>query len=177
MSQESNEDDSRSQRVSEIREFVFCLNDELEKRLADLGLVENSIVRRVVSGQMSMNADKVPAYRLADRILARSLRLNVRLYQRNILYFSIRRRFVDKELRALGLSLEEIDREWWESRRALKANAVEQSVGPSDQQDQVDAPVASTADDLLAQAFADAASEESPQDDPADLLSEGLEAS
>jgi hypothetical protein len=90
------------------------------QRLGNLDQQESLLINRLVSGNLSLNAKAVEAYKLADRIFAKSLRLNVRIHQRNILYFNLRRRQLQEKLAAFGFSAEELDREW-------RAKATEQT--------------------------------------------------
>ena len=120
MSADSQTNDSRSLRISELRETLFRLNDAMVQRLGNLDQQESLLIDRLLSGNLSLNAKAVEAYKLADRIFAKSLRLNVRIHQRNILYFNLRRRQLQEKLAAFGFSAEDLDREW-------RAKATEQT--------------------------------------------------
>ena len=120
MSADNQTNDSRNLRISELRETLFRLNDAMVQRLGNLDQQESLLINRLVSGNLSLNAKAVEAYKLADRIFAKSLRLNVRIHQRNILYFNLRRRQLQEKLAAFGFSAEELDREW-------RAKATEQT--------------------------------------------------
>jgi hypothetical protein len=112
VSADSQSNDSRSLRISELRETLFRLNDAMQQRLGGLEQLETLIVGKLASGNLSLNVKAVEAYKLADRILAKSMRLNIRIYQRNILYFNLRRRQLQEKLAAFGFSAEDLDREW-----------------------------------------------------------------
>jgi hypothetical protein len=108
----SQSNDSLSLRISELRETLFRLNDAMQQRMRYLEHLESLVVEKLASGNLSLNVKAVEAYKLADRILAKSMRLNIRIYQRNILYFTLRRRQLLDKLAAFGVSAEELDREW-----------------------------------------------------------------
>ena len=107
------DNDKRTERISELKGVLFRLNDAMHDRYIVLETVQNSIANRILSGQQSMNPKVVENYKLADRILARSLKVNVRIYQRNILYFKMRRRQIETDLKQLGITLHDFDAEWF----------------------------------------------------------------
>ena len=130
MSADSQINDSRNLRISELRETLFRLNDAMQQRLGGLEQLEALLIGKLTSGNLSLNAKAVEAYKLADRILAKSMRLNIRIYQRNILYFNLRRRQLQEKLAAFGFSAEELDREWRAKASAQKADDLPS--GPSE---------------------------------------------
>ncbi len=123
----SQSNDSLSLRISELRETLFRLNDAMQQRMRYLEHLESLVVEKLASGNLSLNVKAVEAYKLADRILAKSMRLNIRIYQRNILYFTLRRRQLLDKLAAFGVSAEELDREWRAKASAPKADGLPSS--------------------------------------------------
>jgi hypothetical protein len=103
---------TEAERLDELRTTFVRLNAAIRERLEELGRAEQDILDRVLNGHMSMNAQKVDGYKLADGMLARSMRLNVRINQRSLLYFNIRRRQLRRTLASLGADAEALEREW-----------------------------------------------------------------
>lgn len=111
-------DDNLSPRIKELKEVLFRLNDAMHDRILSLQKVQDSIVHRVLTGQQSMNPKVVENYKLADRTLARSLKLNIRIHQRNILYFKIRRRQLERDFAAAGAKMKDFDALWFDKLNA-----------------------------------------------------------
>ena len=117
MNKDTPSESEHTDRISELRTTLIRLNEALEDCLGRLNCWENVVVDRLVRGELSLDAKRVDGYKLADRILNRSLKMNVRIHQRNLLYFSIRRRQLRRDLAAYGVDPDEVEREWLASRR------------------------------------------------------------
>jgi hypothetical protein len=132
MSDKSCEDDNRTSRITELTAALFSLNDALFERLGQVGSVEKALMDRLLSGDLSLNPKAVDGYKLADRTLARSLRVNIRIHQRSALYLSMRKRAITELLESLGADPNSLEREWSDRRFMLGSQEVEESDSESD---------------------------------------------
>jgi hypothetical protein len=103
-------------RFAELRDTLFRLNDAMRDRLMRLQAEEKAIFTRLRTGRLSLDAKRVDAYKLADRIPARSLRMNIRIHQRNLLYFNMRRRQLHGALTKLGADPAALEDQWRQSK-------------------------------------------------------------
>lgn len=136
MTREPSGDDKGNARREELRAVVFALNDAFCERVQGLVGAEKRIVRLLVGKKISLNPKLVAAHMLASRTPVRSLKLDIRLHQRSILYFKSRRRSLEPALEAVGLSLAELDAEWEE--RVSAERLAHAAAAPAGQEEQAE---------------------------------------
>lgn len=129
MTKDLSSDDKGRARREELRTLIFAINDAFYNRVQGLNRSENRILRLLVGKKISMNPKMVPAHMLANRTPVRSFVLDIRMHQRNLLYFKSRRRSLEPELELHGLTLAELDAEW--EKRVLAAIASQKKQNPS----------------------------------------------
>lgn len=120
VNQESPGDDKGSARREELQSVIFAVNDACYKSVQGLVAAEKRLFRLVAEQTISLNPKLVPAHMLANRTLVLSLKLDIRMHQRSILYFKARRRSLKPALEEVGLSLATLDTEWEGDLRARR---------------------------------------------------------
>lgn len=104
--------DSAQDRIQEIKRTIFALNDEFQIISGRLKQKELNLLHEVAQQKISLIQTRVEAYRLATKIFPRSMRVEIRIHQRTLLYLKMRRRQLAAELNSFGLKLEDVDHEW-----------------------------------------------------------------